>query len=132
MKAPDGAITRDESNAINILQRVKKYHQKWVMPSYRWGDNSHSVSCTVSIRPDEWIATGDWMYHNRANYAGLATLPYDGSVYQQTPYETIDQGEYQRRYASTIWDRLDLTQIIEDDDNTTHHESVACSGGCDL
>ena len=133
MRAPQGASTRDERDCFELLKRVKKYYRDWVQPGHRNGLNTHSISCTVSIRPGEWQDCGQWMYSNRSYYAGLAVLPYDGGVYTQTPYEQCSEDEYIRRMGITDWDSIDLTEIIEADDYTMHTEEISCSfGGCDI
>lgn len=133
MRAPEGASTRTNTTAIELMDRAKKYHTEWVKPGHLEGANTHSVSATITVKPHEWEETGEWMYRNRNHYAGLAVLPYDGGSYPQTPFESITEDEYRRRKAATAWSRLDLTEIIEEDDNTTHTEIVACAGGaCSL
>lgn len=63
-KAPEGAITRSES-ALDLLERVRRFNLEWVRPGYRSGSNHHNVSCTVSIKDDEWATVGEWMWENR-------------------------------------------------------------------
>ena len=59
-KAPEGAILRTES-AIELLERVKLVHKEWIKPGHRTGQNSHNVSATVSIKPEEWEEVGWWI-----------------------------------------------------------------------
>lgn len=126
IKAPEGAILADES-PINLLERIKKFHSEWIVPGHRHGDNTHNVSATVYVKDNEWEEVGDWMWQNRENYNGLAVLPFDGGTHRQAPFERISKEDYEElvQYAKMI----DLTSIIEEDDETNFTEQLACSGG---
>jgi len=52
-KAPQGAILRHES-ALDLLERVKLFYIGWIKPGHRTGQNTHNISATVSIKPEEW------------------------------------------------------------------------------
>ena len=69
-KAPEGSILRTES-PYHLLERIKKVQMEWVKPGHRAGSNTHNVSATVSIKPDEWEGVGEWMWENRQYYNGL-------------------------------------------------------------
>ena len=84
-KAPEGAITRGES-ALQLLRRVKEVTDNWVRPGHIRGQNTHNVSATISIRPDEWPDVGDWMWENRQAYNGLSVLPFADHTYKQAPF----------------------------------------------
>ncbi len=85
-KAPEGAILRTES-PFDLLTRIKKIANEWVKPGHRKGSNTHNVSATVSLKPEEWYEAGNWMWDNRDHYNGLSVLPYDGGTYTQAPFE---------------------------------------------
>jgi ribonucleoside-diphosphate reductase alpha chain len=125
-KSPEGAILRTES-AIQLLQRVKDFSEKWIQPGHRSGNNTHNISATVSIKEFEWSDVGEWMWKNREFYNGLSVLPYDGGNYVQAPFEPCDKETYRRMMNSL--EEVDLTKIIESDDNTNLAGEVACSGG---
>ena len=128
--APEGAITRKES-ALQLLKRVKEVSDKWVKAGHRRGQNTHNVSATISIKPDEWNDVGDWMWENRGCYNGLAVLPYDGGSYVQAPFEHCSA----ERYEALLKDltEVDLTKVIEVDDNTNLTGELACAGGaCEI
>ena len=128
--APVGAILRTES-PIQTLERVKKVAGEWVRPGHRNGSNSHNVSATISIREHEWDAVGRWMWENKEYYNGLSVLPYDGGTYTQAPFEDIDEREYNRLFESL--QGVDLTKVIELDDNTDLSGEAACAGGaCEI
>jgi ribonucleoside-diphosphate reductase alpha chain len=129
-KAPKGAVTRHES-ALNMLERVKAIYSRWIKPGHIDGQNTHNVSATVSLRPEEWKPVGEWMWENRNFYNGLSVLPYDNGSYKQAPFEDITEQEYE--LLSSSLSSIDLTRIIEAEDNTDLSGEVACAGGsCEI
>jgi len=129
-KAPEGSILRTES-PFQLLDRVKKVAQEWVVPGHRAGSNTHNVSATISLRDHEWDAAGEWMWENRKHYNGLAVLPYNGGSYIQAPFEDIDEETYNKLMQTLT--TIDLTKVIELDDNTNLSGELACSGGvCEI
>ena len=129
-KAPEGAILRTES-PFQLLDRIKKVHLEWVKPGHRTGNNTHNVSATVSLKADEWDLAGEWMWENRDHYNGLSVLPYDGGTYTQAPFEDITEERYHEMMTSLH--SIDLTQVIELDDNTDLSGELACAGGaCEI
>jgi ribonucleoside-diphosphate reductase alpha chain len=125
IKAPEGSIFRTET-AIDTLERVKKFAQEWVVPGHLNGANTHNVSATINVKEDEWPTVGEWMWINREHYNGLSVLPYFGGSYKQAPFEDITEEEYNQR-ISTLHS-LDLTKVMEIDDNVEFGQVVACSG----
>jgi ribonucleoside-diphosphate reductase alpha chain len=125
-KAPETAIFRTES-PIQLLERVKKVHSEWIKPGHRTGNNSHNVSATVSIREHEWKAVGEWMWDNKEYYNGLSVLPYDGGSYIQAPFQDCTKEEYEK--LMTTLSEVDLSKVIEIEDNTDLSGEVACAGG---
>lgn len=125
-KAPQGSITRHET-PIDLLERVKLISDKWIKPGHRKGDNTHNVSCTISIKDNEWDEVGNWMWENRSVYNGISVLPYDGGTYSQAPFEDCSKEEYERRFKSLS--SVDLDEVIESQDNTDLNGELACSGG---
>ena len=129
-QAPEGAILRTES-PFALLERIKKVHLEWVKPGHRSGNNTHNVSATVSLKADEWEMAGEWMWENRDHYNGLSVLPYDGGTYTQAPFEDISKDQYEVMLQSLT--NIDLTQVIELDDNTDLSGELACAGGaCEI
>ena len=129
-KAPDGAILRTES-PFQLLDRIKRITTEWVRPSHRTGNNTHNVSATVSLREHEWDAAGQWMWDNRDYYNGLSVLPYDGGTYKQAPFEDITEEQFHTMMKSLH--NIDLSKVIELDDNTDLSGELACAGGaCEI
>jgi ribonucleoside-diphosphate reductase alpha chain len=143
-KAPEGSIVRTES-AIQLLGRIKYFNMKWVREGHRKGDNTNNVSATVSIRNEvipgmriengveirdelrEWDAVREWMWDHKHTFNGLSVLPYDNGSYVQAPFTDCTEEEYNKLY-SLIKD-IDLSKVVEEDDNTTHSQEAACAGG---
>ena len=129
-KAPEGAIMRTES-PFQLLERVKKVAKEWIKPGHRSGNNTHNISATISLRTHEWDAAGEWLWENKNYYNGLSVLPYDGGNYTQAPFEDIDKETYDRLVLPL--EAIDLSQIIETDDETDHKNELACAGGaCEI
>jgi ribonucleoside-diphosphate reductase alpha chain len=129
-KAPEGAIMRTES-PLQLLERVKWFNNNWIKPGHRTGMNTHNISATVSIREHEWDAVGNWMWENKESYNGLSVLNYDGGSYTQAPFEDITEEKY-NQLMETLKD-VDLSNIVEMDDNTDLSGELACAGGaCEI
>ena len=125
-KAPEGSILRTES-PFDTLERVKRVATEWVKSGHRVGSNSHNVSATISLKDDEWDKAGDWMWDNRDHYNGLSVLPYNGGTYTQAPFEDIDEAKFNE--MSKVLSNVDLTKVVELDDNTDLSGELACAGG---
>jgi ribonucleoside-diphosphate reductase alpha chain len=129
-KAPVGAILRTES-PFQLLDRVKKITQEWVRPGHRTGSNTHNVSATISLKPEDWELAGEWMWENRDFYNGLSVLPYDGGSYIQAPFEDCTEEEYERLFSKL--QSIDLSRVVELQDNTDLSGELACAGGaCEI
>ncbi len=124
--APEGATTRIET-AINLLERIKSVHINWVKPGHRRGQNTNNVSATVNVKKHEWGSVGEWLWQNRNYYNGLSILPYDGGTYRQAPFEDCTEEKYNEMLKHLI--DVDLSNIIEDDDDTDLTGEIACAGG---
>lgn len=128
--APEGATLRTE-DAIDLLNRIKLLSTNWILPGHNRGTQKHNVSCTVSVKENEWKIVGDWMWENRNIYNGIAVLPFDGGTYIQAPYESCSKEVYDK-LMKEIKD-IDLSKVIEFNDETAHTLEAACAGGaCNL
>ena len=129
-KSPEGSILRTES-PFDTLERVKRVAQEWIRPGHRKGSNTHNVSATISLKENEWDKAGKWMWDNKEHYNGLSVLPYDGGTYTQAPFEDISEAKYNK--MSKVLSDIDLTKVVELDDNTDLSGELACSGGsCEI
>jgi len=130
-KAPKGAFTRNNTTALDLLERVKKFNIEWVKAGHRKGENTNNVSATISIKEKEWEEVGEWMWKNKDYYNGLSVLPYDGHTYVQAPFQTIDKSKFDEMKKHLH--ELDLTKVVEFDDNTSLMDQAACAGNnCEI
>ena len=129
-KAPEGSITRHET-ALELLDRVKTVHLNWVKKGHRSGQNTNNVSATITIKPDEWVEVGEWMWENKNNYNGLSVLPYSEHSYKQAPFEDCEQETYEKLLTTLV--EVNLDNVIEIEDNTNLKGEAACAGGaCEI
>ena len=129
-KAPEGSIMRTES-PFQLLERVKKVAQEWIKPGHRSGNNTHNVSATISLRDHEWKPAGEWMWDNKDHYNGLSVLNYNGGTYEQAPFEDCTEETYNSLMKTLT--EVDISNIVELDDQTDLSGEIACAGGaCEI
>ena len=131
-KAPEGAILRGES-MMSLLERVKDVSLNWVAAGHIKGDNCHNVSCTISVKDNEWAELTEWMWQNRDCYNGISVLPFFGSTaYPQMPFEDITKEQYEAMLP--LLAGIDIDQIKEDNgDAVDLAAEAACAGGvCEM
>jgi ribonucleoside-triphosphate reductase len=125
-KAPEGAIYRTESFK-DTLERVKRFNLDWVNNGHVYGNNRHNVSCTISLKDDEWQECGEWMWENKENYTGISVLPYNGGTYKQAPFEDCTKEVFEEMFKHLK--DIDLSKVVEHDDLTEAKDNLACSSG---
>ena len=125
-RAPDTGILRHETS-LELLERVRDIYNRWIVPGHNGGNNTHNVSCTVSVKEDEWEEVGKWMWSNREYYNGLSVLPYFGGNYKQAPFEDIDETTFKGLIDNLK--EVDLSGVVEIMDNTNLTGELACAGG---
>lgn len=128
-KAPDNAILRTES-VFDFLDRIEHFNRNWVRVGSRNADKHNNVSCTVSLKDDDWGPVGEWMWTNREVYNGISVIPYNGGTYVQTPFEDCTEEKYLELMSHLK--SIDLSKVIEIDDNTNLNDQIACAGGACL
>jgi ribonucleoside-diphosphate reductase alpha chain len=124
VKAPEGAICKDDIGAIEQLE-----HWKTVKTNF----TEHNPSVTISVGEDEWIKVANWIYENWDLVGGLSFLPRSNHVYQLAPYETINKEKYEQMLTKVR--DLDFSKIVtyEVDDETEVKKELACVAGvCDI
>jgi ribonucleoside-diphosphate reductase alpha chain len=124
MKAPDGAICKDDISAIDQLE-----HWKIVKVNY----TEHNPSVTISVGENEWIKVAHWLYQNWEIVGGLSFLPRSNHVYQLAPYEAIDEKTYKELVKKMP--EFDFSKIVtyELRDETEVKRELACVAGvCDI
>ena len=126
IKAPDLAITREE-DVVDFMERIKFFSDNWVKPGHNKGTNTHNVSATVSIKDNDWGKVASWLWKNQDSFNGLSFLPYDNGTYVQAPFEDCTESEFKE--LSKYIKEIDLTDIIEEVDETVLQLELACAGG---
>jgi ribonucleoside-triphosphate reductase len=125
--SPEGALCREQSTAEGLFARAMLFNKHWVAPGHREGPNKHNVSCTVSLRDDEWAGLGEKLWKSREHYSGISLLPFDGGNYSQMPFEECTKETYEEMLLKVK--NIDLRNVLEMEDNTELTETVACAGG---
>ena len=126
VKAPEGAITRNDLTAIEHLNMWLVYQRAWC---------EHKPSITVSVKEEEWMEVGAWVYKHFDECSGISFLPHSDHSYKQAPYQEITKEEYEdlvsRMPASIRWEDL---SFYETEDGTSTNATLACSsdGNCEL
>ena len=125
MKSPKGAVTRhciDPDSQLNM----------WALMAEHWCEHKPSMTCYIP--EDEWPYVGWWIWDNWDTVNGISFLPSadEGHVYEQAPYEDIDEETYVKMIAG-MPTSIDWNSIVEETDNTTASQEVACTAGvCEI
>ena len=125
MKAPEGAITRNDRTALEQLETWLTYQRYWC---------EHKPSVTINVREHEWMEVGAWVYSNFDEVSGVSFLPHSDHTYAQAPYQEITKDEYELMVSTmpvgTDWGRI---SEFEDRDNTVGSQTMACAAGvCEI
>jgi len=125
MKSPSGAITRTEMSAIEQLEY-------WLMFQRHWCE--HKPSVTVSVKEDEWMDVGAWVYKNFDEVSGISFLPFSDHTYAQAPYQDITEAMY---YAASheMPEFIDWSKLAdyEKEDTTSGGRELACTAdACEM
>ena len=126
VKAPEGAIVRNDLTAIDHLNIWLVYQRAWC---------EHKPSITVSVKEEEWMEVGAWVYKNFDEVSGISFLPHSEHTYKQAPYQEISKEEYDALVAqmpkNIRWEDL---SFYETEDGTSTNATLACSsdGNCEL
>jgi len=124
-KAPKGAVVRDDIDAIKHLELWAVFQEHFT---------EHKPSVTITVREDEWMKVGAWVYDHFDEMSGVSFLPYDGGSYRQAPYEAITKDLYDAMLPS-IPTEINWDELKEFEDNVEGVQTLACSaagGGCDI
>ncbi len=122
MQSPAGAVTRTQMTAIQQLELWKVYAVHWC---------EHKPSVTITVKEDEWMDVGAWVYENFEVASGVSFLPHNDHTYQQAPYQDIEADDYlewQSVYGSLEIDWQALSEY-EKEDNTSGSRELACTAG---
>jgi len=124
MKAPEGALTRDEVSATDHLELWRVYQQFWC---------EHKPSVTINIKDHEWPRVGAWVYDHFDEMSGVSFMPYDGGSYRQAPHEAISKQVYLEAEAKMPQEAIDWDKLVEKTDLVEGSQTLACTGNnCEI
>ena len=125
MKAPEHCITRNDMTALEQLQLWLTYQQYWC---------EHKPSVTITVRDEEWMEVGAWVYKHFDEISGISFLPHSDHTYRQAPYEDCTREQYEAMLAKLPKD-VDWSELskYEKEDNTTGTQTFSCTAGaCEI
>ena len=124
VKVADGALLRDD---LTALQHLKL----WLMFQRHYCE--HKPSVTISVKEDEWMQVGAWVYEHFDEVTGVSFLPMDGGTYKQAPYEECTEEEYDK-LKTLVPESVDWSNFKEYDDNVEGAQMLSCTaaGGCSI
>jgi ribonucleoside-triphosphate reductase len=125
MKAPKGAILRNDRSAIEQLKLWLTYQRYYC---------EHKPSVTISVKEHEWMEVGAWVYKHFDEVSGVSFLPHSDHSYQQAPYEDCTKAEYtelaKKMPKSVDWNLISQYEL---EDTTVGNKTLACTGSvCEL
>ena len=125
IKSPDKAVLRDDLTAIEQLETWLIYQRHWC---------EHKPSVTITVRDEEWLEVGAFVYKHFDEMSGISFLPHSDHTYQQAPYQEVGRSDY-NMLASLMPTSIDWSKLsdYEEDDNTASMQTLACSGdSCEI
>ena len=125
IKSPDKAVLRDDLTAIEQLETWLTYQRHWC---------KHKPSVTITVRDEEWLEVGAFVYKHFDEMSGISFLPHSDHTYQQAPYQEVGRSDY-NMLASLMPTSIDWSKLsdYEEDDNTASMQTLACSGdSCEI
>jgi ribonucleoside-diphosphate reductase alpha chain len=125
MKVDRGAVFRTDLTAIQQLDLWKIYQEHWC---------EHKPSVTISVKEDEWMEVGAWVFKNFDQMSGVSFLPFSEHTYRQAPYQDCDREQYEKLLKvmpkDVDWSQLSKYETV---DTTVASQELACtSGSCEI
>ena len=121
VKAPKNAVLRKDLTAIEHLETWLVYQRAWC---------EHKPSITVSVKEDEWMEVGAWVFKHFDELSGISFLPYSDHTYKQAPYQDATQEEYldlvSKMPSEIRWADISFYEL---EDGTTGSQDLACTAG---
>jgi ribonucleoside-diphosphate reductase alpha chain len=121
VKAPKNAVLRKDLTAIEHLETWLVYQRAWC---------EHKPSITVSVKEDEWMEVGAWVFKHFDELSGISFLPYSDHTYKQAPYQDATQEEYldlvSKMPSEIRWADISFYEL---EDGTTGSQDLSCSAG---
>ena len=125
MKVDKNAVFRTDMSAIEQLELWLTYQKHWC---------EHKPSVTISVKEDEWMEVGAWVFKNFDYMSGVSFLPFSEHTYQQAPYQDTDKEGYEfllnKMPKEVDWSKL---SDYENVDMTVGSQELACAAGfCEI
>jgi ribonucleoside-diphosphate reductase alpha chain len=125
VKSPEKAVTRNDMSAVEQLELWLTYQRHWC---------EHKPSVTITVRDEEWMEVGAFVFEYFDEMSGVSFLPHSDHTYQQAPYQDCDESQYHAMLGSMPskidWEALNE---YESEDNTVSMQTMACSGdSCEI
>lgn len=120
--SPEGAIIRNDVNALEALNLWLLYQREWC---------EHKPSVTITVKDSEWMSVGAWIYEHFNEVSGISFLPHSDHIYQQAPYQDLTYDEFENWKKQHPIPNIDWRELseFEKTDNTIAIQTLACTAG---
>jgi len=125
MSVNKDAVFRTDMTAIDQLKLWKVYQENWC---------EHKPSVTISVKENEWLEVGAWVYDNFDMMSGVSFLPFSEHTYKQAPYQDVAKEEFEM-LLNKMPKEIDWSKLgdYEKTDMTIGAQELACvAGGCEI
>ena len=125
IKSPENATCRSDMTAMEQLEMWLTYQNYWC---------EHKPSVTITVKEDEWMDVGAWVWKHFDQVSGISFLPHSDHSYRQAPYQDATKEEYEELLEKMPTD-IDWSELqkYEEEDNTAGTQTMACSGdACEI
>ena len=121
-----GSITRNDITAIEHLEIWLTFQRHWC---------EHKPSITITVKENEWMEVGAWVYRHFDEISGISFLPHSDHSYRQAPYQECsleDCSALEQVLPNSVeWSKTLVS--YEKEDSTSGTQTFACSGDkCEL
>ena len=125
MKVDQKAVFRTDLSAIEQLELWLTYQNHWC---------EHKPSVTISVKENEWLEVGAWVYKHFDYMSGVSFLPFTDHTYKQAPYQDCSREEYEMLLGKmpkiVEWNKLSEYELT---DMTIGAQELACAAGfCEI
>lgn len=102
IELPENVLVRTDYTTIEFLERIYSTKMNWIeygtnfdsLATYEQQGLRMNVSCTVSVKENEWENVFDWIWQHKEGFAGISFLPESGDLdYPQAPYTSYLNAE---------------------------------------
>ena len=125
MQVNKDAVFRTDMSAIDQLKLWKIYQEYWC---------EHKPSVTISVKENEWLEVGAWVFDNFDMMSGVSFLPFSEHTYKQAPYQDCAKEEFEE-LVNKMPKEINWSDLAsyEKTDMTIASQELACvAGGCEI